>query len=144
MKLLLQLALLAATATHVEAETPEETPEWLWLACGKGKGSCGDTVDLQDKATTLHEVRCCSSEAVSGWVHYNDASCGGVWAEADLLGLDESSTVKQCFHTSTYVEAVAICEKNNAEVCSKEIVEAGCTRGKFFVFVGLWKANVRC
>mmetsp|Transcript_7090 Transcript_7090/g.16565 ORF Transcript_7090/g.16565 Transcript_7090/m.16565 type:complete len:1051 (+) Transcript_7090:2086-5238(+) len=128
MKLLMQLALLALTAaTYVVAvdTSSEETPEWLWLACGRGKGSCGLERDIQVQATGTHELRCCSSVPVPGWKK-NGANCD-VWHESDLLGKDGRL---QCFHDVTYAEAKEICALNsNATVCTKDQVETGCASG---------------
>jgi len=107
----------------------ESTPEWLWLACGAGKGNCGDTKDVQAEATSGHEVRCCATEKLGDTWRNNGGGCSGIWHESDLLGLNDDDTTLQCFYTSTYEEAVAICDKNNAQVCSKQQIEDGCVKG---------------
>ncbi|CAJ1959551.1 unnamed protein product [Cylindrotheca closterium] len=124
MKLLLQLvALIALNATYaVAAVSPAETPEWLWLGCGKGKGNCGVYEDFQVEASATHELRCCSSVEVSGWTKQNGCD---IWAQSDLIGEDGRV---QCFHDVTYAEALDICALNGGYVCTKDQVDAGCTR----------------
>ena len=108
----------------------EETPEWVWLACGRGKGNCGDTMDLQDLATSRHEVRCCASEKVADGWKTNGGACSSIWHESDLIGLDDSTG--NCFHTATFEEATAICAKNNASLCKKQQIEDGCVKGEHY------------
>lgn len=125
----------AATGTGEIADASVEIPDWLWLACGRGKGGCGDTFDFQDTSSAKHELRCCASEKLGPTWMTNGGVCSSNWHESNLIGLDDSTN--NCFHRVNYTEAVAICAKNNAEVCSKQQIEDGCARGELFLLLRL-------
>lgn len=107
---------------------PERQPgDWLWLSCGGGKHKCGLDFDIQAQAKDRHELRCCSKTHNERW-----NSVGGdcrFWAESDLLK-DPADDTEKCFHKVTYAEGKAICEYNNAYVCTREDIESGCTQRK--------------
>lgn len=109
---------------------PDDTH--LFLACGAGENGCnGEPVGIA-RATDRHEVRCCTPYPQQGWLK-GRGDCGN-YHESDLMALD--GTPDQCFYSSTYAEAQAICHANNAYVCSSTEVLNQCARGEYFEFSG--------
>ena len=66
----------------------------------------------------LYAVRCCSSfdRSGDGWMKKN-VSCP--WGESDIFG--------KCFYKVTFDTAKAICEADNARLCSESEINSGCT-----------------
>ena len=101
----------------------------LFIACGSGVNGCGGAQESLGvaKANERHEVRCCSTLPLPGWMKRSD--CNN-YHESDLTALD--GTPDQCFHASTYPEAQDICHKNQAYVCSMTQVLDECARGELY------------
>jgi hypothetical protein len=98
--------------------TPTATPFQHWAVCGTFPGTCSETPYLSDD-TDLHEVRCCSDVALTGWTKH--MSCD-VWGES-VFGAEST-----CYDSQTYQQAELICAQYNGRLCTKEELEAGCTR----------------
>jgi hypothetical protein len=98
--------------------------EAVYVACGdKGRCSEGDSrLALQDE---LHEVRCCSDAPKDGWEKKRSCSVHG---ESDLFEMNSDNIV--CHREATYSEAIAICDRNDARLCTKEeVLDHRCTSG---------------
>lgn len=102
----------------------------MFIACGAGANGCGgEGVSLAvANANEQHEVRCCSPYPLGGWV--KKGGCDN-YHESDLTSVD-GLTTDQCFHSSTYAEAQAICQANWGYVCTMDEVLDGCAKGEQF------------
>ncbi|KAL7548652.1 hypothetical protein ACHAWF_011924 [Thalassiosira exigua] len=95
------------------------------VACGSTANECTAPYVKGADPSELHEVRCCSDVAKSGWVQ--EASC------AEALGRDvwgqSNGSLGTCNAAKTYAEAEVICLAGDARLCTVEEVRADCTRG---------------
>jgi hypothetical protein len=74
-----------------------------------------------------HKVRCCSDTRKTGW-NYNTGYGCSVFGESELLPIGGTSRI--CNWEATYLEAVAICDKNDARLCTREeVLDLWCTTG---------------
>jgi len=119
-----------APALELPAPPARNPDDWLWLACGAGKelgwnqGWCDAKFEIKSQANEKHDVRCCSRKERVDWLRNDNCD---VWHESDkLIGLDGE---KRCIHAVTYADARAICEANDAYVCTKTEVDDGCVQG---------------
>lgn len=64
-------------------------------------------------------MRCCSDTRIDGWKKRSD-SCP--WAESD-------AGMGGCRHNKKLAQAKGICEGADARLCTKQELEADCTRG---------------
>ena len=88
---------------------------------GRGDTSAAETpYCAQD--TETHEVRCCSSTAISG---YMQKTCLGdaLWVESDFAGFGG------CQHNLTWPQASQLCKSMNVRLCTKAELDADCTSG---------------
>merc|ERR1712038_288258 len=71
---------------------------------------------------SLHAVRCCSEEnmtGIEGWLKNDGCS---VWSKSRLLD-------QRCDRNESYEDAEAICEMNGGRLCTKDELENNCARG---------------
>merc|ERR1712038_49626 len=71
---------------------------------------------------SLHAVRCCSEEdmtGIEGWLKNDGCS---VWSKSRLLD-------QRCHRNESYEDAEAICEMNGGRLCTKDELENNCARG---------------
>jgi len=68
-----------------------------------------------------HEVRCCSDTVIKG---FRKKKCNGIdmWTESD-------GAMGRCAHNKNYAQAVAICSKVKARLCTQDELFSGCTAG---------------
>jgi len=97
--------------------------------CGKA-GSCHELGRGSSRAketpycapdSEMHEMRCCSSTEVAG---FKKTSCLGT----DLWTASDSSGFGGCQHKVTFAEADNLCKKMTARLCTRDELEAGCTK----------------
>ena len=113
-----------APTSDAPSDAPSTAPvnspvQQHWASCGS-QGKCTSETEQFYDDSTLHEVRCCSDNAITNWV--KRPGCA-VWGES-MFG-----PAKECFHDMTYDEAQAICTGNGGRLCTKEELMADCTRG---------------
>jgi len=85
------------------------------LVCG-GHNTCRNQAEMTYPEED-HEVRCCSDTEKVGWK--KKANCD-VWA---------GSKLPVCYHAATFLEAQAICESQEARLCTAEELYKKCTKG---------------
>jgi len=80
----------------------------------------------------LHEVRCCSDVAISGW--RKDDACG-IWGQSKMNG--------RCYRQKTYEDAARICSSNGARLCTKTELESRCSvdSGCAFNYELIWSST---
>lgn len=96
--------------------SPSPLPSY-YLACGSSAGCRSGPIQAYPEEK--HELRCCADENLGGGWRKN-TRCN-VWGESEMEG--------KCFHSVDYAEAVNICERNGARLCTKEELEDNCTQG---------------
>ena len=71
-----------------------------------------------------HEVRCCSDTEKAGYFKRNGCS---VWAGSKFSTIGAGNA--GCAHNKTLAEAIAICQKENARLCTANEITNKCTIG---------------
>ena len=67
-----------------------------------------------------HGVRCCTEDSAVGWPN----ECN------DITGVYGESSVPNCYSSSTFTEAVAICAAySGGRLCSRDEILDNCTKG---------------
>lgn len=88
-----------------------------WADCGRD-GRCDAQEIGEYDYDALHEVRCCSDEAIVRW---QDKGCG-IWAESKFDG-------NECYTEKNFFEAKCICDKHGGRLCTKQELKDDCTKG---------------
>lgn len=108
--------IIKPSMTPSTSMSPSPIPSY-YIVCGSSHGCSSGP--LQAYTEEKHALRCCADEDLGGSWRKN-TRCN-VWGESDIEG--------KCFHRVDYAEAVDICERNGARLCTKEELEDNCTQG---------------
>lgn len=94
----------------------------VFLGCGSSVSGCGGLAQ-EANPFELHEVRCCSDTALTGWTKYSTCPYN-VWGESELGGPRDAG----CYDAETYSSAASICENAGGRLCTINELLADCTR----------------
>ena len=109
--------IITPSITPSTSMSPSLIPSY-YLVCGSSAG-CGGLAPIRAFPEEKHELRCCADEYLgSGW--RKNTRCN-VWGESRIEG--------KCFHSVDYAEAVDICTRNGARLCTRQELEDNCTQG---------------
>jgi len=108
----LELDTSRPTVQDTSSPTMQTTVSTHWVLCGKS--GCPESSAIVEDFS-LHEVRCCSDEAIFGWRKHDGCS---VWTEAVLD--------RVCYVEKTFEMASAICSNYGGRLCTKNELEADC------------------
>eukprot|EP00568_Trieres_chinensis_P003290 CAMPEP_0183297908 /NCGR_PEP_ID=MMETSP0160_2-20130417/5065_1 /TAXON_ID=2839 ORGANISM="Odontella Sinensis, Strain Grunow 1884" /NCGR_SAMPLE_ID=MMETSP0160_2 /ASSEMBLY_ACC=CAM_ASM_000250 /LENGTH=688 /DNA_ID=CAMNT_0025459809 /DNA_START=37 /DNA_END=2100 /DNA_ORIENTATION=+ len=94
-----------------------------YVVCGRGTDisltQCSEGSTELAPVDSLHEVRCCSDVALSGWTKNGGCS---VWGQSKF-GADGL-----CYALKTFNEAHMICQQHQGRLCTVAELEDSCTR----------------
>merc|ERR1711971_1303479 len=103
------------------AEEASFTSYWLIRGSTDGNNPVAEDTALENEK---HEVRCCADSRLPG---FKANSICTLQLGREVWG--ESKFGDECYHSKTHAGAMDICESVGARLCTKEEIQADCTRG---------------